>query len=302
MTSPNRTVISLVQRREGFLIGAVIGASLAAATVDAEDVDAVRTALAAGRVVPARPPAGRSRAPIALADALLGELIGGGVDLHRLTRSWVAWHRDDGLDADPLLAEALTHLATYDAPPAVLRAPGLAPIAAALPAALASSSPQGMVAGAFHVAHLLDPSEASALATVAVVVAAARLLEGHRDFIADVIAVLRANDAPTPLLDAVARVPRDPRTPPLIPRGASPSPMAAVSWMLWNVHHRPRGVQVLEQMVLAGGVSVTVGAVLGALIGARDGVVQWPKGWIDGAGEGVVLRRAFAFRLPGSAS
>lgn len=302
MTSPATTVLSLAQRREGFLIGAVIGASLAAATADAADVDAIRAALGAGGVGPARPPAERRRAPIALADALLDELVGGGVDLHRLARSWVAWHRDDGLDADPLLAEALTHLATYDAPPPILSSASLAPMAAALPAALASSSPQGMVAGAFHVAHLLDPGEESALAAVSMVVAASRLLEGHRDFIADVIAVLRANDAQASLLEAVARVPRDPKVPPPIPRGVSPSPMAAVSWMLWHIHHRPRGVHVLEQMVLAGSVSVTVGAVLGALLGARDGVMQWPKAWMDGAGEDVALRRAFAFRLAESVS
>lgn len=50
-------------------------------------------------------------------------------------------------------------------------------------------------------------------------------------------------------------------------------------------------------MVALGGVASSVGAVLGALVGARDGVDHWPGPWRDGAGEDVALRLALAERL-----
>ncbi len=300
MTIPPMAGPSPPKRREGFLVGAVVGASLAAATAHAVDAAGIRATLRDGVVHPAAPPPGRRMAPVALADALVEELVAGGVDLRRLAHRWVAWGREDGLGITPPLAAALDHLATYDAPlPAAGRA-CLDAMAAALPAALTASNPQAMVAGAFHVARLLDPSEDTALSTVAVVVAASRLLDGHRDFIPDVLAVMRSNDAPPALVDAIARVPRDPRTTPTIPRGDAPMPTDALSWILWVVHHRPRGVAALEQMVLAGGVSPTVGCLLGSLIGARDGIGNWPTAWLAEAGEDVTLRRALAARLGGS--
>lgn len=287
-------------RREGFLVGAVIGSALAAATADATAQQAaidrvgpqgVPLALAA--------PLGCRRAATALADALLEQLLAGGVDLKQLASHWVAWHRDDGTDVDPLLDLALAHLRDFDAPVARLPAAGIAPIAAVLPAALAAASPQAMIAGAFHVARLIDPSEESALAAVAVVVAASRFLAGSRDFLPDVIAVLRANDAPGELLEAVRTIPRDPGAPPPLPLGATPSPTTAVTWLFWMAHHRPRALDVLAAMAVTGGISPTIGAALGALLGARDGVTVWPVAWLTAGGEEAALRVALARRLGG---
>lgn len=277
------SVDALAARREGFLVGAVVGAAL--------------TASPAGGGVVVAPPAGRQRAAIALADALLVELAGGGVDLRRLAGRWVEWHQADGLEADPLLDLALHHLGDFDAPIADLPGGSIAALAAVLPAALASASPRAMIAGSFHVARMLDPSDTTALAALGVVLAAAAFLEGRRDFIPDVVATLRANDASASLLDAIRNIPRDPQAEPPMPRGGAPDPVAAANWLLWVAHHRPRGVSLLRDVSLVGGLAPTLGAVLGALLGARDGIDDWPVAWIDGAGEDVVLRRAIARRL-----
>lgn len=297
-TPPLPTDPTPADRREGFLVGAVLGASLAAGTVDVTDPQAIRDRLGADGLPPAvalLP--GHRRAATALADALLEQLVAGGVDLRRLAGRWGEWQQLDGLDADPLLTLALDHLRQFDAPIDRLPAAGIAPIAAALPAALAGASPQAMIAGAFHVARLIDPSEESALAAVAVVVAAARLLEGSRDFLPDVIAVLRANGAAADLLEAVRTIPHDPRTAPPLPRGVTPAPAASVTWLLWTVNHRPRGLDALAAMAIAGGVSPIIGAALGALLGARDGITVWPAAWLAAGGDEVTLRAVLARRL-----
>jgi len=284
------------QRRAGFLVGAVIGSALAARTADVEEPAAVARALAANPL-PLAPPLGRRPAGTALADALLEELLAGGVDLQRLAGRWVEWWRSDGLDADPVLIEALAHLQQFDAPIDSLEGGTAVILAATLPAALAASSPGSMVAGTFHTARLLDPDPVTGLAAVAMVIAAARCLEGQRDFIGDVLTMLRTNGAPEAFYEAMRSVPRDPGTPPPRPRGPTVTAVAAAPWLLWQLHHRPRGEEILRDMVALGGVASSVGAVLGALVGARDGLDHWPGTWRDGAGEDVALRFALAERL-----
>ena len=284
-------------RREGFLAGAGVGAALAAATAGSVDAAAVRPRMVDGEVAPLAPPVGRRRSAIALSDELLVELAGGGVDLHRLAGRWVDWARQDGFEADSLLLAGLAHLREFDAPATELPSGSVVALAAALPAALAGGSPRAMVAGAFHVARMLDPAEATGMAAVALVVAAAVFLEGRRDFVADIVAALRENAAPVALLDAMRTIPRDPRTPPTLPRGETPDPVAAAIWLLWIVHHRPRGVEAMRAMTVSGGVAPAVGAVAGALFGARDGIANWPDQWIDGSGDDVATRKALARRL-----
>jgi ADP-ribosylglycohydrolase len=292
MTAPQLTALV---RRRGFLVGAVIGAALANRTRRAGP-DAIRAALEAGPV-PLPPPAGRRDAPIALGDGLLEELLGGGVDLKRLAGRWIRWWQDDGHGADPALVEALTWLRDTDAPPPSLATTGPAALAAALPAGLASASPRAMTAGAFHTARLLDPAPDHCLAAVAIVVAAARLLEGSRDILPEVLALLRANQAPATLFERFVAIPRDPNSEPAVPRGATAGAIDVAVWTLWQAHHRPRAVEALTAMVAAGDVNPTAGAVLGALLGARDGVERWPETWHHGAGDEVVLREALAARL-----
>ncbi len=260
-------------RREGFLVGAVVGAALVG------------------------PVAGCRHAATALGDALLIELTSGGVDLRRLAGRWTDWQRDEGGAADPLLAMALDHLRDFDAPVAALPSGSILAVAAALPAALASASPRAMIAGSFHVARMLDPHDTTALAAMATVLAASALLEGRRDFVPDVVAALRANDASAGLLEAIRTIPRDPGTPPALPSGEHPDPVAAVTWLLWQVYHRPRGFDVLHDLAHHGAISPAIGAIAGALFGARDGMASWPEAWFTAAGEDLVLRRALARRM-----
>lgn len=291
---------SLDARREGFLAGAPIGAALAARTFGLVEAGAIRATLSpAGDVAPLAPDPGHRHAATALADGLLEELVSGGVDLRRLADRWVTWWEADGTGADDALAEGLAHLKEYQAPALSLPVHGPAPLTAVLPAALTAASPKTMLAGTFHTARLLDPSESTSLAAVALVVAASRLLQGFRDFIPDVLSVLRLNDAPPELFAQFAAIPRDVRTPPPLPRGALPAPDLVAVWVLWQVHHRPRAEEVLRRAVLAGDVSPHVGALLGALLGARDGLASWPPHWREGAGEDVPLRLALAGRLGG---
>ncbi|HQW65943.1 MAG TPA: ADP-ribosylglycohydrolase family protein [Gemmatimonadales bacterium] len=297
MTSPSAAApLTAAARREGFLVGAVVGARLVARTTPCRDAAEVRALLAGGEVIPLPPPLGRRPAATALADALLEEFALGGVDLRRLASRWVAWWREDGFEAGPLLGAALSQIGEFDAPAATLPAPGSAPMVAALPAALASATPATMVSGAFHVARLLDPSEEAGLCAVAVVLTGSRLLEGSRDFIPDVLALLRTNRASEELLESVRAVPRDPRTSPPFPEGEEPAPVAMLAWLLWQLQHRPRGVELLRDVSLRGGGSPLLGALLGALVGARDGLADWPAAWLSGAGEEVLLRRALVHR------
>lgn len=293
---PAAAPLSSTARRKGFLVGAVVGARLAARTAACHDAEAVLAALGDGDLTPLPPPLGRRPAATALADGLLEEFAEGGVDLRRLSARWVAWWREDGFEAGPLLDAALSQIAEFDAPAATLPAPGCAPMVAALPASLASATPATMVSGAFHVARLLDPSEEAGLSAVAIVLTGSRLLEGSRDFIPDVLAFLRANRAGEALLEQVRAVPRDPRTPPPFPEGVEPDPAATLAWLLWQLQHRPRGVEVLRDLALRGGASPLLGALVGALVGARDGLTDWPDHWFSGAGEDVVLRRALVHR------
>ena len=294
MTHPEAP--DLDTRRRGFLAGAVIGAALAARTATLQDATAIAAALGQGPM-PLPAPAGRRFAAVALGDALLEELLSGGVDLRRLAGRWVGWWREDGFDADTALVEALAHLEEFDAPAAALENRGPSALVAALPAALAAASPRTMVSGAFHTARMLDPDPESGLATVSLVLAAARFLEGSRDFLPDVLGLLRSNGAEAAFMDRFAAIARDPRAVPVPPRGSTVSALDVTLWALRIAQHRPRSAEALEAMVAAGGISPSAGAVLGALLGARDGVDQWPAAWRDGAGEDVRLRLLLADRL-----
>jgi hypothetical protein len=261
-------------RRRGFLVGAAVGAALAAGTV----------------------PAGRRRASLALADDLLTELLGGGVDLHRLAGRWLDWWRVDGIEAGPPLTAAMRHLAEFDAPPSELSASCTTAVCAVLPAALASATPRGMVTGTWHVARMLDPDPRTAVLALAVVMASAAMLEGRNDFIADILGILRENDAPPDLVDAMVAIARDPRAEVAMPTGLEPGALATTTWVLRQVYSGGAAIRILAD-VRDVGLSPLAGTLLGALVGARDGVEEWPADWIALAGEDAVLRAGVAARL-----
>jgi hypothetical protein len=294
-------------RREGFLVGAIVGAALGRSTavgprdtrVDGTGGGVPQPAPSIPSAATNPPPTGRRRAPIALSDGLLQELVSGGVDLERLSGRWVEWLSDDGLDADPALFEALGHLREFNAPIEATALRGPAALAAVLPAALASASPKSMLSGAFHTARMLDPDPDSALSAAAVVIAASRLLEGSRDFVPDTLAMLRTNNADETLFGRFVAIAADPRTSPPVPVGVSPTVTDVAVWVLWQVQHRRRSAELLTDVTIRGEVSSTTASILAALLGARDGIGSWPNEWLEGAGEEVVLRRGLAKQLNG---
>ncbi len=280
MTSP--ATLDPAARRRGFLLGAPVGVALAHRRTDAS------------------PPPGRRDAVVALGDGLLEELLSGGVDLRRLARRWVAWWESDGFGADPALVEALTWLRDTDAPPSRLASRGPAAIVAALPAALASASPRTMTSGAFHTARLVDPDPDACLAAVAVVVAAARLLDGSRDVIPEVLTLLRTNGAGGALLDRFVAIVRDPRDAPPIPEGPAVAAVDAAVAVLWTVHHQADPRVAIERLLTPPAPNAAVVATAASLLGARDGVDRWPREWLAAAGEEAALREALARRLDAS--
>jgi len=169
----------------------------------------------------------------------------------------------------------------------------------ALPVALAArGSPRNLVAGSWHTAALTHPDDRCAWSAVAVNVAAAELLAGRRDFLADVIEVLRVNDAPAELLAAVRRVPLERREnlPILGPRAWDAVSCAEIA--LWTAWHEPDLEAALIWLANAGGDTDTNAAVAGGLLGARDGEGAIPGRWLAALPE-LERLRSMAARLVG---
>lgn len=221
---------------------------------------------------------------VAMAVRLAEELLEGDVDLERLARRWIDWLASDGRGVGDWTRKALDHLRMHGSPPAAI-AGGRAPNGAvmrALPVALATrGSPRNLVAGTWHTAMLTHPDERCAWGAVAVNVATAELLAGRRDFLADVIEVLRVNEAPDELLAAARRVPLERREelPIVGPRASDAATCMEVA--LWAAWHEPRLEPALVWLANAGGDTDTNAAVAGGLLGARDGAEAIPGRWLD---------------------
>ncbi len=238
---------------------------------------------------------------VAMALHLAEELLEGDVDLERLARRWIGWLDQDGRGAGNWTRKALDHLRTHGSPPAAIaggRAPNGA-IMRALPVALAArGSPRNLVAGSWHTAALTHPDERCTWGAVAVNVAAAELLAGRRDFLADVIEVLRVNEAPAELLAAVRRVPLERREELPIVGDRAWDAVTCVEVALWAAWHEPGLEAALIWLANAGGDTDTNAAVAGGLLGARDGEGAIPARWLEALPELDRLRR-IAGRLVG---
>ena len=253
--------------------------------------------LAAGRSLAL---AGRADGGLALARILAEELAAGRRDLRSLAHRWVARYQEDPRDIDPETAAALAHLARHDAPPSRAAGPGSDPLVRALPVALAAhDAPRTLVSATYHVAALTHPEPVVAWSAVAVNVALARLLQGKRDFVPDVIEALRSNDVPEVVLAAARRVPLPAAAP-----GERSGPGLAVAdaeAALRLAYHEPvvdRGLRaVAEPGVAAAGRA----GLSGALLGARDGVGALPEAWIavvDGGGLAALAARLVRVESP----
>ncbi len=237
---------------------------------------------------------------LALTLVLAEELLQPEMDFQRLAQRWVEWMRRDGRGIGIWTRTALEHIAQHDSPPGSMGGQaGNGPVSRCLPVALAAHrSPANLVSGTYHTAILTHPDERCAWAAVAVNVAAARFLNGKRDFIPDVIEALRNNDAPAELVAAARRVPLETRDDLPIQGPDAGYAVHAMEIALWFAHHEPslrRGVLWLAN---AGGDTDTNGAIAGGLMGARDGESAIPPEWIA-AVPGAAQIGALAERLVG---
>jgi ADP-ribosylglycohydrolase len=218
---------------------------------------------------------------VALALLLAEELLEPRVDLRRLAGRWTAWGRRDGRGLSPRTLDALEFLAHHDAPPPPdsVRAEA-GPLVRCLPVALAAATtPRNLVSGTYHTACLTHPEARTAWSAVAINVAVAQFLRGRRDFLADVIEVLAANDAPVELLAVVRRLPlvgRDDLFPARATHGAA---VASAELALWAAYHEPVFERGLRWAESSGGPAGATPALVGALLGARDGEQAVPGGW-----------------------
>jgi ADP-ribosylglycohydrolase len=217
----------------------------------------------------------------ALAVRLAEELAEPEVDLHRLAHRWLDWWRRDGEGVGPETADALAFLAAHDAPPPAgeaVRDPG--PLVRCLPIGVAmAQAPRNLIGGTYHVVMLTHPDPEVAWSAVAVNVAVARFAQGRRDFVADVIEALVANDAPPDLIAIARRIPLL-RREDLRWTGAGVHDAAAAAELaLWMGYHEPVLERAVGWVALRAGAQLTAPLVAGAL-GARDGDQAVPAAWV----------------------
>jgi len=203
-----------------------------------------------------------------LATILGEELLAPELDLGRAVGRWTgilaAPH-----DLPPDVADALGYLRDRGAPPPPGDSGGAAGLAVhvAPVALLAAESPANLLSGSWHLAALTHPSAEATWAAVALNVAIARLLQGHRDFVADVIEALRSNEAPDALLSRVRRLPIV-RRQDLAP--AAPDAARALETALWLSWHEPKPMRGLAWLADQGAPAPTRAAAA-ALYGAHRG-------------------------------
>jgi ADP-ribosyl-[dinitrogen reductase] hydrolase len=293
---------ALAARARGALLGLAAGNALGVPAERLARPEAIRAAFPGGLtdIVRADTPASPFDDDTAMAVLLAEELLEGQVDLERLARRWIEWMDGDGRGVGIWTRTALNHIRTHGSPPSGTggRATNGA-IMRALPVALAArASPRNLVAGTWHTAALTHPDDRCTWGAVAVNVAAAELLAGRRDFLADVIEVLHVNAAPAELLAAVRRVPVERREDlPILGDGAGDA-LSCVEIALWSAWHEPNLEQGLIWLVNAGGDADTNAAVAGGLLGARDGEGAIPPRWLAALPE-VGRLRSLATRLVG---
>jgi ADP-ribosyl-[dinitrogen reductase] hydrolase len=293
-----------VARARGALLGLAAGNALGVPAELLAGPDEILAAFPGGLrdIVRRDTPASPFDDDTAMALLLAEELLTGEVDLERLTRRWITWMDADGRGIGDWTRTALNHIRTHGSPPSGTggRATNGA-VMRALPVALATrGSPRNLVAGTWHTAALTHPDDRCTWGAVAVNVAAAELLAGRRDFLADVIEALRVNEAPPELLAAVRRVPLERREDLPILGDRAGDALTCVEVALWTAWHEPSLEEALIWLVNAGGDTDTNAAVAGGLLGARDGEAAIPARWIAALPE-VDRLHSLAARLVGEA-
>lgn len=274
----------LAARARGALLGFAAGNALGVPTEFLHTPDLIQTRFPGGvrDVVRQDTPASPHDDDLALTLILAEELLEPAMDLRRLAFRWADWAETDGRGIGNWTRRALQHIRVHDAPPSSTGGQaGNGTISRCLPIALRTfGQPANLVSGTFHTAMLTHPDERCGWGAVAVNVAAACFLHGRRDFIGDVLEVLRENSAPEELLLAVRRVPLERRDELPVTGPSAGYVVHGVEIALWFAYHEPdfeRGVMWLAN---AGGDTDTNAAVAGGLMGARDGLEAVPARWI----------------------
>jgi ADP-ribosylglycohydrolase len=275
---------TLAARGRGALLGLAAGNALGLPTEFLGTPEAIRASFPEGVTEILRQDTGDSPYDddLALALLLAEELLEQEIDLRRLAQRWIRWAAEDGRGIGAWTRTALHHIATHDSPPASTggRA-GNGAVSRCLPVALATwRSPANLVSGTYHTAALTHPDERCTWSAVAVNVAAARLLQGKRDFVPDVIEALASNQAPDELIAAVRRVPLERREDLVLTGPASGYTVQCMEIALWFAAREPRLEPGLVWLAGAGGDTDTNAAVAGGLMGIRDGVDAIPRRWI----------------------
>ncbi len=257
----------IAHRARGALLGQAVGAALTPA----------------GAVDPAAPGLAEVRLSRLLAEELLQPVI----DIRRLALRWVEESERSLTGLEPWTRAALAHIRTHDGPPGAV-GPGVGPavVSRGVPLALrAMRSPANLVSGAYHLTTLTHPDEAAGWGAVAVCLAIATLVQGRRDFLPDVLEVLRNNAAPEPLMSALRQLPvvGKEELPPI-----ADGPVAGTTIALWFGYHEPDLARGLTGLAADPGRAPAASAA-GALMGARDGDSAIPEAWRDRLADHEVL-------------
>jgi ADP-ribosyl-[dinitrogen reductase] hydrolase len=240
---------------------------------------------------------------VAMALILAEELLESEVDLERLARRWIDWMLRDGQGIGTWTAKSLHHIQTHGSPPSSTGGQaGNGAVMRCLPVALATlDSPRNLISGTYHTAALTHPEERCCWSAVAVNVAAACFLKGKGDFVPEVIEVLKTNDAPNEVLEAVRRVPLEHRKDLRVIGPEAGYTVHCMEIALWFAYHEPNLERGIIWLANAGGDTDTNAAVAGGLMGARDGEEAVPARWLAAVPR-VDRIRLLADRLVGAVS
>lgn len=238
---------------------------------------------------------------VALSLILGEELLNSPVDLRRIASRWAVWARTDGRGIGRQTRAALEYFEAHGVPPgneanagasSAGHSAGNGPLSRTLPLALATlNSPRNLVSASWHIAALTHPDPRAGWSAVALTVAAARLLGGYRDFVPDVLEVLRANDSPAEVVEAVRRVPLERRDALPLDPGSAGLAVPTLEIALWFAYHEPLLERGVRWLAGAGGDTDTNAAAAGGLMGARDGERAVPDRWVAELADPDRLRR-----------
>lgn len=270
-------VLTTADRAAAGLLGAVVGAQLGLDPV--ADADAPHGM----RLAPA-PPDSPWPAAGAVAVEAARAFTGARPDLQAFAMGLAAWDTRDGRGASEALHHALQALHHHGVPPehapVAIAEPLLAGLAIGV---VARHSARNIASAATHTAALLAPRPEVLQATTAYAVVAAHLASGHGDPIPEVIAALKADQAPAELLAIPRRVPVT-RPAQLAEQLAAQTVPAwvALEAALWLADREPiaaRGAALIAGLPLPPLLRSVACAGALALGGLRDGAAAIPALW-----------------------